>query len=63
MARAALNLSIADVSKETGLHRNTLQNVERGEGSQTTLTLLRLFYGEKGVVFTASGVDFKEDEE
>ena len=34
MARAGLNITISDLSKKTGLHRNTLVSTEK-EGSPT----------------------------
>lgn len=53
MARAALGLSINDLSQLTGLHRNTLRSVEQN-GTQirgSTAVLLQTIFEERGVEF------------
>lgn len=54
MAKAVLKISNPELSKKTGLHRNTLNKVDAGEGSASTLNLLRL-------VFEAEGISFIEE--
>lgn len=53
MARAALNWTVRDLAEATGLHRNTISNLEVGRfgGDPSTLELI-----EK--VLTKSGVQF-----
>lgn len=51
MAKAALNLSNATVAENTGLHRNTLTNVEAGKASESVLTHLRIHFEALGVEF------------
>lgn len=51
MAKAALKLSNPDVTGLTSLHRNTLNKVDAGEGSESTLNLLRLTFENLGVEF------------
>jgi transcriptional regulator with XRE-family HTH domain len=53
MARAALNWTMADISERTGLHRNTLANVEQ-DGATTrksTLNLLESVFKDAGISF------------
>lgn len=55
MAKAALGYSNPELSKLTGLHRNTLSKVESGKGATSTITLLRIFYESKGIIFLSTG--------
>jgi transcriptional regulator with XRE-family HTH domain len=56
MARAALNWTVRDLAAATGLHRNTITNIEVGRyaGDPATLTLIK-------DVLTREGVDFIEE--
>ena len=56
MARAALDWTVRDLAQATGLHRNTISNIEVGRyaGDQNTLELI-----EK--TFRAAGVEFIEE--
>lgn len=65
MAKAAMGLSNPELSKLTGLHRNTLNKVDNGEGSASTLNLLILFFEKEGLEFIpenggGAGVRFKD---
>ncbi|WP_085793439.1 helix-turn-helix domain-containing protein [Roseivivax jejudonensis] len=51
MAKAALGLSNPQLAEKTGLHRNTLNRAERGEGRAATFDHLRRFFEAEGVVF------------
>jgi DNA-binding XRE family transcriptional regulator len=53
MARAALNWTVRDLAAATGLHRNTITNIEVGRyvGDPATLTLIKDVFARKGVVF------------
>ena len=51
MAKAALGWSNPMIAEKTGLHRNTLNRAENGEGKRSTLELLKH-------VFEAAGVEF-----
>ena len=53
MAKAALRLSNPDLSELTGLHRNTLNKVDVGKGSTSTLKLLRMTFENAGIIFIA----------
>jgi transcriptional regulator with XRE-family HTH domain len=53
MARAALNWSVRDLAEATGLHRNTITNLEVGRYAGDPQTLSRI---EK--VLTRAGVEF-----
>ena len=55
MAKAALGLSNPDLAEATGLHRNTLNKVDRGEGKESTIQHLRLALEGQGVQFLESG--------
>lgn len=55
MAKAALGLSNPELSSLTGLHRNTLNKVDNGEGSASTMNLLRLTFEQKGLIFLSPG--------
>lgn len=56
MARAALNWTVRDLAEATGLHRNTISNLEVGRyaGDPQTLALIRN-------VFVRAGVEFIEE--
>jgi transcriptional regulator with XRE-family HTH domain len=56
MARAALNWTVRDLAEATGLHRNTVTNIEVGRyaGDSETLSKIRK-------VFEASGVEFIDE--
>ena len=51
MAKAALKLSNPQISESTGLHRNTLNGVDSGRGSESTLKYLRAFFESNGIEF------------
>ena len=53
MARAALNWTVRDLAAATGLHRNTITNIEVGRyaGDPATLNLIREVLIREGVVF------------
>lgn len=55
MAKAALGLSNPDLAEMTGLHRNTLNKVDGGEGKASTVQLLKLTLEAQGVQFLESG--------
>jgi DNA-binding XRE family transcriptional regulator len=56
MARAALNWTVRDLAEATGLHRNTITNIEVGRyaGDPDTLALIKS-------VFTRAGVEFIDE--
>ena len=56
MARAALNWTVRDLAEATGLHRNTITNLEVGRyaGDPETLSLIRN-------VLVRAGVDFIDE--
>ncbi|MEH6949988.1 helix-turn-helix transcriptional regulator [Nitrobacter sp. NHB1] len=53
MARAALGWTVRDLAEATGLHRNTITNIEVGRyaGEPETLNLIRRVLSREGVVF------------
>ena len=55
MARAALNWTVRDLADATGLHRNTITNIEVGRyaGDPATLRLIKKTLIEAGVEFIA----------
>jgi DNA-binding XRE family transcriptional regulator len=55
MARAALDWTVRDLAEATGLHRNTINNIEVGRyaGDQKTLELIEQTLKAAGVVFIA----------
>jgi transcriptional regulator with XRE-family HTH domain len=57
MARAALSWTVRDLAEATGLHRNTITNIEvnRYAGDPTSLALI-----EK--ILRAAGVEFIEED-
>jgi DNA-binding XRE family transcriptional regulator len=54
MARAALNWTVRDLAKATGLHRNTINNIEVGRyaGDPETLKAIERAFTRAGVDFT-----------
>ena len=54
MARAALNWTVRDLAKATGLHRNTINNIEVGRyaGDPESLTVIETVLTRAGVEFT-----------
>ena len=53
MARAALNWTVRDLAKATGLHRNTITNVEIGHyaGDPKTTSIIQEVFRRAGVEF------------
>ena len=53
MARAALNWTVRDLAAATGLHRNTITNIEVGRyaGDPATLNLIKEVLIREGVIF------------
>jgi transcriptional regulator with XRE-family HTH domain len=53
MARAALNWTVRDLAEATGLHRNTITNIEVGRyaGDQKTLQTIETVLRRAGVEF------------
>jgi transcriptional regulator with XRE-family HTH domain len=53
MARAALNWTVRDLAQATGLHRNTITNIEvkRYAGDPETLALIEAVLRAAGVQF------------
>jgi transcriptional regulator with XRE-family HTH domain len=53
MARAALNWTVRDLAEATGLHRNTITNLEVGRyaGDATTLATIEAVLKRAGVAF------------
>ena len=53
MARAALNWTVRDLAEATGLHRNTITNIEVGRyaGDAATLTTIEAVLRRAGVEF------------
>lgn len=53
MARAALNWTVRDLAEATGLHRNTITNIEVGRyvGDPETLALIKGVLIREGVQF------------
>jgi transcriptional regulator with XRE-family HTH domain len=53
MARAALNWTVRDLAQETGLHRNTITNIEIGRyaGDPKTLDIIETVLKKAGVEF------------
>jgi transcriptional regulator with XRE-family HTH domain len=54
MARAALNWTVRDLAKATGLHRNTINNIEVGRytGDPDSLRAIEKALTRAGVEFT-----------
>ncbi|WP_089885045.1 helix-turn-helix domain-containing protein [Citreimonas salinaria] len=55
MAKAALGLSNPALADQTGLHRNTINRAEKGEGRDSTFDHLRRYFEAEGVQFLESG--------
>ena len=53
MARAALNWTVRKLAEETGLHRNTISNIEVGRylGEDQSLELIEATFRKAGVEF------------
>jgi DNA-binding XRE family transcriptional regulator len=53
MARAALGWTVRDLADATGLHRNTITNIEVGRysGEPETLNLIESVLTREGIVF------------
>jgi transcriptional regulator with XRE-family HTH domain len=53
MARAALNWTVRDLAGATGLHRNTITNIEVGRyaGDPATLAVIEAVFIRNGLVF------------
>jgi transcriptional regulator with XRE-family HTH domain len=53
MARAALNWTVRDLAEATGLHRNTITNIEVGRyvGDQKSLERIEVVLRKAGVEF------------
>jgi transcriptional regulator with XRE-family HTH domain len=63
MARAALNWTVRDLAKATGLHRNTITNIEVGRyaGNQGSISVIENVFRQAGVEFLSqNGVRFHE---
>jgi transcriptional regulator with XRE-family HTH domain len=54
MARAALNWTVRDLARATGLHRNTISNIEVGRyaGDPESLRAIEKVFSRAGVEFT-----------
>jgi transcriptional regulator with XRE-family HTH domain len=54
MARAALNWTVRDLAAATGLHRNTINNIEVGRyvGDPKTLAVIERILTRAGIEFT-----------
>ncbi|MDO5704922.1 MAG: hypothetical protein Q4G49_07595 [Paracoccus sp. (in: a-proteobacteria)] len=68
MAKAALGLNNPQIADMTGLHRNTLNRLDKGDGKASTIKLVRLTLEAEGVRFldpgqvsTGYGVTLPED--
>lgn len=55
MAKAALGLSNPELAEATGLHRNTLNKLDKGEGKASTVQHVRLALEAQGVQFLEAG--------
>lgn len=55
MAKAALGLSNPELADRTGLHRNTLNKLDKGEGKASTAQHVQLALEGMGVQFLESG--------
>ncbi|WP_246692997.1 helix-turn-helix transcriptional regulator [Methylobacterium sp. WL64] len=65
MAKAALGWSNPMIAEKTGLHRNTLNRAENGDGKRSTLELLRHVFESAGLEFIpenggGAGIRFRE---
>lgn len=55
MAKAALGIANPELAEATGLHRNTLNKLDKGEGKASTVQLVRLTLEARGIQFLESG--------
>lgn len=55
MAKAALGVANPELAEKTGLHRNTLNKLDKGEGKASTVQLVRLTLEAEGVQFLDAG--------
>lgn len=55
MAKSALDVSNPEVAKRTGLHRNTINTLDKGEGKASTVQFVRLTLEAKGGQFLEAG--------
>jgi DNA-binding XRE family transcriptional regulator len=55
MAKAALGIANPELAEATGLHRNTLNKLDKGEGKVSTMLLVRLTLEARGIQFLESG--------
>ena len=55
MAKAALGLSNPDIAEITGLHRNTLNKLDKGAGKQSTVQHVQLALEVQGIQFLDTG--------
>jgi transcriptional regulator with XRE-family HTH domain len=55
MARAALNWTVRDLAEATGLHRNTITNIEVGRyaGDPNSISMIKAVLQKAGVQFIA----------
>ena len=62
-ARGLLNWSVRELAERSGVHRNTITNIETGKsgGEVSSLTAIRRTLEEAGVAFIEGGVKLKED--
>ena len=53
MARGALNWTVRDLAEATGLHRNTISNIETGRyvGDAATIAMIEAAFRSAGVEF------------
>ena len=53
MARAALNWTVRKLAEETGLHRNTISNIEvwRYSGEEQSIELIEAAFRKAGIEF------------
>lgn len=55
MAKAALGLSNPELAEKTGLHRNTLNKLDQGQGKASTTQHVKLALEAAGVQFLDGG--------
>lgn len=60
-ARAYLNLKQSEIAEISGVSIQTISNLEseKTDGSERTLRRMRQIYEEKGIVFTAHGMEYQ----
>lgn len=58
MARAALNISLRDLSVEVGIAVTTLGKIDSGDVSSKTLRKLRVYFQDKGIFFARNESDY-----